>query len=77
MPLPLPYRDPVAHLHRAREDHARCLGLAAWYRDQHRRGLPGYRERHAWVLGHARVLRTRFAGLLSSSTVALARASPG
>ena len=74
---PLPFRDPVAHLHSAREDHARCLGLAAWYRDQHRRGLPGYRERHAWALGHARVLRVRFSGLLSSSTVALARASPG
>lgn len=62
MNRPLPFRLPAATL-----EYARCLSLAAWYRELHRRGEPGNRERHAWALGHARTLRTRFGGLLSSS----------
>ena len=75
MNAPLPYRDPAKYLHHAREDHARCLGLAAWYRELHRRGEPGSRERHAWALGHARMQRTRISGLLSAPA-GLSRASP-
>lgn len=58
-------RTPAQRLHDARQDHARCLRLAAWYRRQLACGVPAMRERHAWALRQARTLRTRFPGLLS------------
>lgn len=60
-------RSPARKLLDARQDHARCLRLAAWYRTQLSRGVPAMRERHDWALGHARKLRLRFPGLLSQS----------
>ena len=70
MNVPLPDRPPASRLDHAREDHERCLRLAAWYRELHRRGEAGMIEQHAFVLGYARRLRVRFPGQLS-------RASPG
>lgn len=58
-------RTPAQRLHDAREDHARCLRLAAWYRRQLACGVPAMRERHAWAIGHARKLRLRFPGIFS------------
>ena len=70
--LPLPWRTPTERLLHARQDHAVCLRLAAFYRVCLARGEDEARERHAWALGHARVLRSRFPHALSSP-----RASPG
>lgn len=64
MPLPV-IRTPARRLIDARQDHARCLRLAAWYRSRLALGDASMRERHAWALGHARKLRTRFPGQLS------------
>ena len=61
-------RTPAQRLHDARQDHARCLRLAAWYRRQLEHGDLTMRARHAWAIGQARKLRTRFPGLLSQPT---------
>ena len=58
-------RTPARRLHDARQDHARCLRLAAWYRRNLALGDATMRARHAWALGQARTLRARFPGLLS------------
>ena len=68
MNRPLPNRLPTVSLEYAREDHERCLSLAAWYRLRNARGEPGNLERHAWVLWHARTLRSRFPGQLSRAS---------
>ncbi|WP_342167236.1 hypothetical protein [Methylobacterium sp. SD21] len=62
-------RTPARQLLDARQDHARCLRLAAWYRRQLSTGDASMRDRHAWALGQARKLRTRFPHLLSGETV--------
>ncbi|MCJ2012649.1 hypothetical protein, partial [Methylobacterium sp. J-076] len=56
---------PAQRLHDARQDHARCLRLAAWYRRRLSCGERAMRERHDWALGQARRLRFRFPGQLS------------
>ena len=61
--LPLILRAPTQRLVHAREDHERCLRLAASYRLRLGRGETEMRERHAWALNHARVLRCRFSDL--------------
>ena len=58
-------RTPAQRLHDAREDHARYLRLAAWYRRQLLYGVPAMRERHDWAIGQARRLRLRFPGIFS------------
>lgn len=69
MPLPASLvRTPAQRLHDAREDHARCLRLAAWYRGRLALGDASMRARHAWALGQARKLRARFPGALSQPT---------
>lgn len=61
--VPLVLRTPTQRLVHAREDHERCLRLAASYRVRLARGETEMRELHAWALGHARILRTRFLDL--------------
>jgi hypothetical protein len=58
-------RTPARQLLDARQDHARCLRLAAWYRRQLSTGDASMRARHAWALGQARKLRSRFPHRLS------------
>ena len=58
-------RTPARQLLDARQDHARCLRLAAWYRRQLSAGDASMRARHAWALGQARKLRDRFPHRLS------------
>lgn len=65
--LPLLWRTPTQRLVNAREDHERCLQLAASYRVRLSRGEYGVRGMHDWAIGHARTLRLRFPGLLSAS----------
>jgi hypothetical protein len=50
----------------AREDHARCLQLAASYRLRLSYGERGVRELHDWAIGHARILRQRYPSGLST-----------
>lgn len=64
--LPIVHRTPTDRLHHAREDHERCLRLAASYRVRLARGETEMRELHKWALNHARTLRQRFAGVLSA-----------
>ena len=65
LPLSALIRTPAQRLHDARQDHARCLRLAAWYRGRLALGDTSMRARHAWALGQARKLRLRFPGLLA------------
>jgi hypothetical protein len=58
-------RTPTQRLLDARQDHARCLRLAAWHRGRLALGDLTMRDRHDWALGHARKFRGRFPGLLS------------
>ena len=67
--LPLPYRAPAQRLVHAREDHAKCLRIAAALRVRMSRGERGLREQHDWSIGHARTLRLRFPGLLFPSAL--------
>ena len=62
--LPLPWRTPTERLIEAREDHAKCLRIAAALRVRMSRGERGLRDQHDWAIGHARKLRLRFPGLL-------------
>jgi hypothetical protein len=64
--VPLVHRTPTDRLLHAREDHERCLRLAASYRARLARGETEMRELHMWALNHARMLRRRFAGALST-----------
>ena len=64
--IPLVRRTPTDRLLHAREDHERCLRLAASYRVRLARGETEMRELHAWAIGHARILRARFPGALST-----------
>ena len=59
-------RTPARQLLDARQDHARCLRLAAWYRARLAMGDASMRDRHAWALGQARKLRLRFPDALSN-----------
>jgi hypothetical protein len=59
-------RTPAQRLLDARQDHARCLRRAAWYRARLALGVLTMRDRHAWALGQARKLRLRFPGLLTA-----------
>lgn len=65
--IPLPFRAPAVRLVHAREDHARCLALAAAYRVRLSRGDLAMRGMHEWALRHARTLRLRFPGRLSAA----------
>lgn len=67
--VPLVLRTPTERLLHAREDHERCLRLAASYRVRLARGELEMRELHTWALDHARKLRCRFAGDLSAPRV--------
>ncbi|CAA2157061.1 hypothetical protein MBRA_02479 [Methylobacterium brachiatum] len=64
--VPLVHRTPTDRLLHAREDHERCLRLAASYRLRLAHGELEMREQHTWALNHARTLRMRFAGILSA-----------
>jgi hypothetical protein len=64
-------RTPAQRLLDARQDHAKCLRLAAWYRVNLARGDRTMLARHSWALGQARKLRGRFPGLLSQAMQAI------
>ncbi|MGU3387233.1 hypothetical protein ACLBYG_22175 [Methylobacterium sp. D53M] len=56
-------RSEAVRLRHAREDHAKCMRIAAYHRHRMSRGERGLRSQHDWALNHCRVLRRRFPNL--------------